>query len=142
MSVHIYLIEDINGLKYVGSTKNKLNIRLSHHKADQKLNRRATSKQLDLLNCSIKTIDTTDETNRLKIEKYWINKIDCVNVLRYDFDRVKYMKQYNIDNKEHLKIVKSIRETNVKNWRNSFGGCWRRGNDLNNLLLIDIDLFK
>ena len=142
MSVHIYLIEDINGLKYVGSTKNKLNNRLSHHKADQKLNRRATSKQLDLLNCSIKTIDTTDETNRLKIEKYWINKIDCVNVRRYDFDRVKYMKQYNIDNKEHLKIVKSIRETNVKNWRNSFGGYWRRGNDLNNLLLIDIDLFK
>ena len=37
MEVKIYLIEDINDLKYVGSTTQKLNIRLSEHKSHKNL---------------------------------------------------------------------------------------------------------
>ena len=132
----------IKSFKYVGSTAETLNRRLSNHKADKKLHRNTSSRELDLLNCSIKTIDMCDENNRIKKEKYWINKLDSVNKKRYVYDKVEYMKQYNIDNKDYLKKIKSIRETNVKNWRNSWGGNWRRGNDLNNLLLIDVNLFN
>ena len=163
--VKIYCIEDITGLKYVGSTKEKLKRRLSRHKCDK---RNYSSKKLDLDNCKIYVLEETDEEHRYEKEKYWIHKIDCINTIRYDFDAKEYMKQYNKEynqkNKDILKEYKKqkyqenkderleyqkeyqqknrdeIKQKRIQKYyyRKSWGGDKRNNN---NLLLIDIDLF-
>lgn len=140
--VLIYLIEDINGLKYVGSTCHTLSRRLSNHRSDKKCGRGCTSHQLDLDNCEISAIDECDENHRIEREKHHISSVECVNQLKYVFDKGQYMKGYLKDNAAKIKKQKSLVETRRKNWINSFGGNWRRGNDLNNLLLIGDDLFQ
>ncbi len=102
--VSIYLIEDCDGLKYVGSTNQTLNIRLSGHRYDKKKDHPCSSKQLNLDDCSITELEKCNEENRIEREKYWINKIDCVNVCKYkyNFDRKEYQKQYNKEyHKQH-----------------------------------------
>lgn len=110
----IYLIEDINSLKYVGRTKEKLNRRLSQHKSDKKRNHRCTSKQLDLENCSIKCIDIADSPEEAhELEWFYINSIDCVNHLRYNFDKKQHMKEYYQKNKEYQReYQKEYRDKN------------------------------
>ena len=51
--VSIYLIEDINDLKYVGSTTQKLNQRLASHRQDKKTGKGCSSSKLNLYNCLI-----------------------------------------------------------------------------------------
>jgi len=101
----IYCIEDINDLKYIGSTGQKLHRRLSQHKKDKKLGNKCSSKKLNLYNCIIYTLEECLEDQRKEREKYWINKIDCVNHFKLngrDLDNKKeYMKDYN---KQHNKI--------------------------------------
>ena len=107
----IYLIEDINGLKYVGRSKKKLKYRLSEHKSDKKRNRCCTSQKLDLDNCEITCIDITDSSQEAhELEKFYINSIDCVNLLKYNFDPKEYddkrkeqKKEYNKKNKDKKK---------------------------------------
>jgi len=95
--VCIYCIEDINDLKYVGSTKQPLNSRLSQHQCDL---RRATksSSKLNLYNCIIYELESCPENERKERERYWINKIDCVNEKKLngtDIERKrKRMKEY------------------------------------------------
>ena len=96
MSVKIYCIEDINDLKYVGSTKNSFSRRLNGHKNAKN----CSSSKLNLYNCIIYEIETCDESQRIEREKYWINKIDCVNKIKYDIQGEDYMKQYYHKNKE------------------------------------------
>jgi len=74
--VSIYCIEDINDLKYVGSTTRKLKYRLTQHKA----HKHCSSSKLNLYNCIIYELEKCDKSNRKEREKYWINKIDCVNI--------------------------------------------------------------
>ena len=146
--VKIYCIEDCNGLKYVGSTKQKLNKRLTQHKCDKK-RKNTSSKKLDLDNCKIYVLEETDEEHRIEREKYWIHKIDCVNVMTYDFDEKEYYTEYYQENKdERLEYQKEYQQKNrdeIKQkriqkyyYRKSWGGDVR---SQNNLLLIDIDLF-
>ena len=97
--VSIYCIEDINDLKYIGSTKKKLNMRLSNHKSAKKINNYCSSSKLNLDNCKIYELEKCNEYDRKEREKYWINKIDCVNKMRYDFN----IKEYRENNKEKLK---------------------------------------
>ena len=109
----IYLIEDINELKYVGRTKNKLNQRLIEHKSDKKRNRGCSSKELDLENCEITCLDIADcEEEARELEEFYINSIDCVNHLKLNFDIKKYMDKYNEENRE--KINAKQREYNKK----------------------------
>ena len=102
--VTIYCIEDCNSLKYVGSTKEKLNRRLTKHKHDKKRNNGCSSEKIDLDNCKIYSLETCNESNRTERERYWINHIDCVNEQKLNFDFIEYQKAYYTNNKEKRKM--------------------------------------
>lgn len=99
--VFIYCIEDINDLKYVGSTKKKLNKRLCDHRWDKNRNWYCSSKKLNLYNCIIYELETCNELDRKAREKYWINHIDCVNQYKYNFDREEHRKNNKQKKKEY-----------------------------------------
>ena len=147
--VSIYCIEDINNLKYIGSTKQKLKYRLSQHKYDKKRNNCATSKLLDLDNCKIYELEECDESNRNEREQYHINNTTCVNQLNTFFDEKQYRKQYHQKNKQyqkqyhnqHYKENKEYRKERMKQYdyyQKTWGGDKRYNN---NLLKIDLSLF-
>ena len=155
MSCSIYCIEDCNGLKYVGQTISTLPQRLAKHKYDKKKRKDCSSHQLDLDNCEIKLLETCDISHRKEREIYWINHINCVNILKLNHDNKKYMKEYfkkySIKNKDKKKEYdKKYREKNMEknkeykkqlyNYQKSWGGDLRADN--NSLLKIDITLFQ
>lgn len=109
----IYLIEDINELKYVGRTKKTLNQRLSDHKYDKK-RKNCSSAKLDLDKCTITCIDIADSPQEAReLEEFYINSIDCVNHLRYNFDKKQHMKEYYQKNKEYQReYQKEYRDKN------------------------------
>jgi len=107
--VTIYCIEDINDLKYIGSTKNKLNVRLSEHRT----HRTCSSKKLNLNNSIIYSLENCDECDRNEREKYWINKIDCVNELKYNGrDKLKSKERRKKHYKE--KVIKKCIDDIIK----------------------------
>jgi len=92
--VSIYLIEDINDLKYVGSTTQKLNVRLCGHRSSKNYGRAdCSSSKLNLYNCIIILLEQCNLEDRKERERYWINEIDCVNQLKLNCDKEK-MKEY------------------------------------------------
>jgi len=95
--VTIYCIEDINDLKYVGSTKLKLSTRLSCHRSSKRLNKTCSSRELNLDNCIIYSLEECIEENRKEREKYHINDIDCVNVFKLNYDEKEYQKKNRIE---------------------------------------------
>lgn len=110
--VRIYCIQDCNGLKYVGSTKQKLKRRLYHHKY-YKYKNDCSSKKLDLDNCKIYTLEETDEENRKVREQYWIDTIECVNKYNTIFDKKEYHKQkYQENRDERIQYQKEYRQKN------------------------------
>ena len=94
----IYCIEDINDLKYVGSTKQKLYERLNGHKWDEQRGKKCSSRKLNLYNSIIYQLEECVKDQRKERERYWINKIDCVNKKKLngrDKEKQKeYMKEY------------------------------------------------
>jgi len=116
----IYVIVDNNNLKYVGRTTQKLQRRLSKHAAAaSSTNRRCSSSKLNLNDCEIKCIDVADSPEEAhELEQFYINAIDCVNIVdkHYEkFDQKKYMKEYN--KKYFLSLTreqKDIRNANEK----------------------------
>jgi hypothetical protein len=93
--VTIYCIEDINDLKYVGSTSQKLSLRLSQHICDKRnlKKRHCSAIKLNLEYCIICPLETCNECDRQEREQYWIDKIDCVNEKSAKADRNK-LKEY------------------------------------------------
>jgi hypothetical protein len=77
--VKIYCIEDINDLKYIGSTTQSLNQRLNKHRFQKRCDNHITSKKLNLYNCIVYELETCDEYDRDERERYWILNTDCVN---------------------------------------------------------------
>lgn len=120
--IKIYLIEDIHGLKYVGSTKKeKIISRLYDHRAEKKKQRKnTTSHKLDLYNCEISILEECDDDIRYEREKYWINNIDCVNETKFKYSR-----------KEIKSYLKEYYQKNYSKWTNNF----------NYLLRIEPDIF-
>jgi len=154
MSCQIYCIEDCNGLRYVGSTIYPLNERLSKHRWDKKTGRNCSSKKLDLDNCKIYQLESCDVSDRCEREKYLINNTECVNLMKYNFDRKSHTKKYREKNKE--KRSKQFKDWYEKNkdknkeekkkylkeyhqYKKSWGGSMKEIN--NNLLKIDVNLF-
>eukprot|EP01046_Picozoa_sp_COSAG06_P064938 COSAG06_NODE_15729_length_1049_cov_60.909474_2_plen_123_part_00 len=120
--ISIYCIEDINNIKYVGSTKKKLKYRLSSHLYDKKRNNNCSSKNLDLENCKIYELEKCQESNRRQREQYWIDNTKCVN----QYSTIFNMKQRNKYVKQRYK------------YQSSWGGDRQLHN---NLLQIDLSLF-
>ena len=100
--VQIYCIEDINHLKYVGRTKQTISKRLRQHRLDKALNRNTSSGKLNLDNCVVHILETCGQENQREREKYWINKIDCVNTHRYRCDDPDYNNNYYHENKAKI----------------------------------------
>ena len=122
--VSIYCIEDINDLRYVGSTSQKLNTRLSNHKSDKNRNKGCSSSNLNLGNCIIYELERCDESNKKEREQYWINRIDCVNQNNAIFDKKEHYKEYYEKNKEKIKEQrKEYREYIKLYWQCSDCNC-------------------
>jgi hypothetical protein len=111
----IYLLEDINDNRYVGSTGEQvLEHRLHTHRRDYKEHmfkkriRHCSSMKLNLYNCVI--IELKKVKNDKDTRKYWeshyINNVypECINTNRLNFDSVKFSKEYYAKNKN--KIIK------------------------------------
>ena len=103
--VKIYCIEDINDLKYVGSTNDKyIARRLANHRYDKRRGRLLTSRHLNLEYCIIYILEECEESERIEREKYWINKIDCVNEIKYLYEPESVSrKRYRENNKEKIR---------------------------------------
>lgn len=125
MAVAIYCIEDINGLKYIGSTTQELYNRMACHRYEKKNNKYCSSCKLDLYNCKYYVLEKCQESNRKKREKYWINNTNCVNYMKLNFERDKW-------NRKNYLILR-------KDYNNTWGGDRRYHN---NLLCIDVNLFN
>jgi len=146
----IYLIEDINGLKYVGRTKLTLNMRLNKHKSNKKRGD-CSSKKLELDNCTITCLDIADSKKEAhELEKFYINSIECVNHYKYNFDQKENKKEYREKNKDKIKeydkkrypirrIKANLDKIKLFHYQKSWGGDKR---SQNNLLQIDVNLFN
>ena len=101
--IRIYCIEDINDMKYIGSTSQTLNKRLSGHRNDKTRGLHCSSSKLDLEHSVIYEIERCHEDERMERERYWINKIDCVNERKLTYYRKEHRKEYYQQNKERKK---------------------------------------
>ena len=104
--VSIYLLEDCDGLKYVGSTITKLNVRLSGHRSDKKSAKNCSSSKLNLDNCIIIVLERCNKAERKERERYYINEIDCVNQMKLNGRDKEKQKEYREKNKEQIKEKK------------------------------------
>ena len=94
--VSIYMIEDINDMKYVGSTTSKLNRRLSEHRSHKKIGRTdCSSSKLNLYNSIITQLEQCNLEQRKERERHWINEIDCVNQIKYNGRDKEKKKEYD-----------------------------------------------
>jgi len=131
----IYCIEDINDLKYVGSTKDKLPVRLAKHKTSKYSGKNTSSNKLNLYNCIIYSLeDNVSKKDKKQREKYWINKIDSENTLKLTFGDREHAESYRKKNRDRINKNKM----RYYRYESSWGGDMRSNN---NLLKIDISLF-
>ena len=120
----VYLLEDINDNRYIGSTSElKLHSRLHTHRRDKKEYQMGVRKdccssmKLDLYHCSITELmvckNIKDE--RGYWEKHYINNVypECVNTTRFMKDIIVCRKNYYANNKE--KIVKRNLQYRIDN---------------------------
>ena len=100
----VYKIVDKDGKCYVGSTgEYYLRKRLHTHRRDKKCNKGCSSAQLDLYNCEMTLLEKASHEERKEREKYWINEIDCVNIMKLNGLAKDYHKNYYHKNKERIK---------------------------------------
>ncbi len=117
----IYLLEDINDNRYIGSTGEKrLEDRLATHKRDEREHlfgirkRNCSSMKLNLHNSVIIPLMKCENNWEIRKihERHYINNVypECVNENRLNFDPEEWGKQYYQKNKE-----KKIKQANE--WR-------------------------
>jgi len=120
------IIDNTNDNLYIGSTTQSLKNRLKTHKCN---NNDCSSYQIiENGDYIIAEIEKCDVENRRYREQYWIdNSENCINKRR-----AYLTKEQNKDKRREYAI-------NKYHYQNSWGGDKRFNN---NLLLIDINLFK
>jgi len=128
--VKIYCIEDCDGLKYVGSTKNPLSKRLYDHRRQKD----CSSKELNLENCIIRVLEECDEDQRNIKEQKWIDRLECVNINNPVANKKETQKIYHKNNLDKRHKY----ESQWRGYRTSWGGDSRWNN---NLLMIDVNIF-
>jgi len=132
----IYQIINIDGQRYIGSTKNKLQRRYKQHiTSNANPNQKRSCKSEIVLSKAntIVLIENTTEEKRLERERYWMDTLkNVVNKVR------------PVRSKEEEKIY----HTNWRQERHKYQKTWGEPIDKlhrdtpNNLLLIDTELFK
>lgn len=100
------LVCNNTGLQYIGSTTNSLTKRLYFHKHSSN----ECSSKLIILegNYDIILIEEIDIDNRDQLrqrERYWIENMECVNLI-IPYRTEEELKQWRIDNKEHLQKLR------------------------------------
>tara|TARA_R110000764_G_scaffold34793_1_gene77681 strand:+ start:383 stop:877 length:495 start_codon:yes stop_codon:yes gene_type:complete len=137
----IYLLEDINDNRYIGSTSElKLNCRLHTHRRDKKemeMGKRkngCSSALLDLHHCSITELKMVENIPELRThwEKYYINNVypECVNKLRYDCDKDEVQREYYEKNREQIiQNVKEYRKKNRKKYNKTRRAHYQKNKD-------------
>ena len=118
--VYIYCIEDINDLKYVGSTGQKLHKRFTGHKQNKIHGYgKCSSTKLNLYHSIIYVLEETTEDLRKERERYYINKIDCVNIRKLNgLDKEKnkkYVKRWMENNREKCREADKKYKFKLKN---------------------------
>jgi len=115
---NIYIIEDRNGLKYIGRTTRDINYRLWNHRSEKKTRKehdKCSSSELDLDNCSIRCIDVADSKEEaIELEWFYINSIDCVNHMKGNYNQKEYKKNYD---KKNAQKQKEYRDKNKERKR-------------------------
>ena len=110
--VNIYKITDVNGLCYVGGTRQGIRHRLSNHcYSKRKRRRKCSSYELDLDNCEIEVLEVCTPECRIEREKHYINTIDCVNINKMNGLNREKLKEYQ---KEYQK---TWRKKNKDKWK-------------------------
>ena len=101
--ISIYCIEDINNIKYIGSTSQTLNARMSAHRSHKKRGKNdCSSSKLDLEHSVIYEIERCHQNERMERERYWINEIECVNEQKLTYNQEEYYQR----NKDRLRQQK------------------------------------
>ena len=147
MSCKIYrIVDNTNGNVYVGSTKLDLERRISLHISNNKNpNNSNCSSDIIIQNNDYfyEIIEECDLNNRKERERYYINHTEkCINTIKLNGTNFKAnMKKHDAKrNKCPIRIAYMRKSDNDRYyWRNSWGGDKRHNN---NLLQIDLDLFK
>lgn len=146
--IKIYCIIDINGLRYVGSTKFKLYERLSKHRWTKNNKKSGSCSQLDLDNCKIILLEECDENIRYEREQYWLDNTDNINKNNAK-GRNKNRKNYQQNYQQNYRKTANPKSRNknyvkkynkyMRDYKKSWGGDLRSDN---NLLLIDVNIFS
>jgi hypothetical protein len=105
----IYCIEDINDMKYVGKTSLTLNQRFTRHlscKYDKNRKGNCKSVNIHLEHSIIYILEECEKHESKERERYWINKLDTVNLNnRYENGRrPNYYKEWCEKNKERIQL--------------------------------------
>jgi len=130
----IYQIINIDGLRYVGSTKNKLQRRYKQHiTSNANPKQRVCSSEIVLSKPNtILLIENTTEERVLERERYWIERLNNV------VNKVKPV----ITEEENKKYRKNWRQDRIeyqKTWGEPIDKLYR--DTPNNILLIDTKIF-
>ena len=118
------IINDVNGMVYVGSTTRKLCERMSNHRGNYKYKRTSTYEKFgNIADCKIILIENCNCNNKeqlLQKERYYIESMECVNKeipcrsdKEYKEYQKEYHKEYRINNKD--KLLEQQKEYNEKN---------------------------
>jgi len=128
----IYQIINIDGERYVGSTKNSLKHRYSRHKANNKLKNKTgwtTAEGMMEKPHTIVLIENTTEERVKQRERYWIetlsNVVNHFRPYRSEEERVQEKRQWSKD---------------IRKYQESWGGQLRANN--NCLLRINPSIFE
>ena len=137
------IVDNTNGNIYIGSTANKLSVRLSGHKTEYKLNPEkniSSGKILKNNDFDMELIEYFPCNNKLELEtreQYYLDTLKNINTQRAVRTREQYYQSKRASDKRRTRDYKPYLK-NYRDYRSSWGGDPR---SQNNLLLINTNLF-
>ena len=150
MNCKIYkIVDNTNGNIYVGRTKLTLKQRIDLHISNNNNPNNSNCSSSIILNNNnwyYELIENCDINNKKERERYYINNTEnCINTIKlngWSLEDTRKANKKHDDKRRHCPIRKAYckkRDFDIYHFQNSWGGDKRT---YNNLLLIDVDLFK
>ena len=136
MTLIYKIFDNTNGNCYIGSTKQKINQRMKHHRGKWNL---CESKQIINNNdYEVIILEECDEENRYIREQYWVDNCEKVinksNIVHNVTNRRKWLDDYKPKKKEYDKLRRE--------WFKSWGEAKVDNYNYNHFMRIDVDLFR